>query len=169
MCARTHTLSTHSRDTSMMLSKQQNAASSMEGDAWTMSFVNVEDMLLARNCRRRCYSILKTLRDKHLDFANSPITNYILKTLLLFECEKHPKESEWGEVDIGDRIIGRRSVHYTLTSRPVQASYCSWSAVYNAVAVRTTSFKQSICSGVNRRRCSNSRPSSRGNSCARSY
>jgi hypothetical protein len=98
-----------------MLSKQQNAASSMEGDAWTMSFVNVEDMLLARNCRRRCYSILKTLRDKHLDFANSPITNYILKTLLLFECEKHPKESEWGEVDIGDRIIGKRALHEMLT------------------------------------------------------
>ncbi len=94
-----------SKDLTPIVTKQQNA-SSMEGDAWIMSFTAAEDILLAHNCRRRAYSILKTLRDSHLDFSNSPITNYILKTLLLFECEKHPHEAEWGEIEIGDRIIG---------------------------------------------------------------
>ncbi|VDD91330.1 unnamed protein product [Enterobius vermicularis] len=71
-----------------LFSKETNAAqcqpnkqtNSMEGDAWAMN--------------------------SHLDFVNTPITNYILKTLLLFECEKHSKEHEWEEAFIGDRVIG---------------------------------------------------------------
>merc|ERR1719264_2286048 len=51
-------------------------------------------------------SILKTLRDQHLDLPGNPITTYILKTLLLYECEKHPREIEWDECAIGDRLNG---------------------------------------------------------------
>lgn len=107
--------------------KQQN--SSMEGDAWAMSFSGAEDILLAHGCRRRCLSILKCLRDTHLEFpgGGSPITNYILKTLMFFECEKHPREHEWDEVALADRLIGvlvqlvfclqcRRCPHYFIPS-----------------------------------------------------
>jgi len=36
----------------------------------------------------------------------NPISSYILKTLVLYECEKHPREMEWDESQIGDRITG---------------------------------------------------------------
>lgn len=32
----------------------------------------------------------------------------MLKTLLLFECEKHPRESEWSDQELGDRVIGKQ-------------------------------------------------------------
>jgi len=36
-----------------------------EGDAWSMSFGNAENKLIGSgDCRRRCLSILKTLRDR---------------------------------------------------------------------------------------------------------
>lgn len=78
----------------------------MEGDAWAMSLNQAENALLQHGARRKTFSILKCLRDTHLDFPSSPITNYILKTLLLFECEKHYNEYEWEERFIGDRVIG---------------------------------------------------------------
>lgn len=70
-------------------------------------------------------SILKTLRDRHLDLPGNPVTSYHLKTLLLYECEKHPREMEWEENCIADRINGiflqlisclqcRRCPHYFL-------------------------------------------------------
>uniref|UniRef100_A0A182W4V7 Uncharacterized protein n=1 Tax=Anopheles minimus TaxID=112268 RepID=A0A182W4V7_9DIPT len=76
-------------------------------------------------CRRRCLSILKTLRDRHLDLPGNPVTSYVMKTLLLYECEKHPREMEWDENCMGDRINGiflqlisclqcRRCPHYFL-------------------------------------------------------
>lgn len=68
--------------------------------------LQAEDLLLQHGCRRRVYSILKCLRDSHMDFPNSPITSYILKTLILFECEKHPHELNWSELEMGDRIVG---------------------------------------------------------------
>lgn len=80
----------------------------MEGDAWAMSMTHAEDILLSHSCRKKAFSILKCLRDTHLDFPGSPITAYILKTLLLFECEKHPNEFEWEEMCVGDRVIGKR-------------------------------------------------------------
>ncbi len=130
--------------------KQQS--SSMEGDAWAMSFSQAEEILLTHGCRRRCLSILKCLRDTHLEFqgGGSPVTNYILKTLLLFECEKHPREHEWDEIALADRLIGvliqlvsclqcRRCPHYfipsldMLKSRPAhlleQASKQTWNLV----------------------------------------
>lgn len=75
--------------------------------------------------RRRCLSILRTLRDRHLDLPGNPVTSYHLKTLLLHECEKHPRESEWEDNCLADRINGiymqlisclqcRRCPHYFL-------------------------------------------------------
>jgi len=112
-----------------LLSKEcvslQGKQSSMEGDAWVLSFLEAENRLLQGGCRKKCLSILKTLRDRHLDLPGVPITAYHLKTLLLYECEKHPRECEWDEVCLGDRINGillqlisclqcRRCPHYFL-------------------------------------------------------
>ncbi|MFH4974006.1 hypothetical protein AB6A40_000715 [Gnathostoma spinigerum] len=114
-----------SKETSSTQSQSNKQVSSMEGDAWAMSLNQAENTLLQHGCRRKTFSILKCLRDTHLDFPSSPITNYILKTLLLFECEKHCNEYEWEERFIGDRVIGvllqlvsclqcRRCPHYFL-------------------------------------------------------
>lgn len=93
-----------------LLSKEcialQGKQSAMEGDAWVLSFLEAENRLLQGGCRRRCLSILKTLRDRHLDLPGNPVTGYHMKTLLLYECEKHPRESEWDEGCIADRING---------------------------------------------------------------
>ncbi|XP_018576240.1 protein mab-21-like [Anoplophora glabripennis] len=112
-----------------LLSKEsvavQGKQSAMEGDAWVLSFLEAENRLLQGGCRKRCLSILKTLRDRHLDLPGNPVSSYHLKTLLLYECEKHPRESEWDESCIGDRINGiflqlisclqcRRCPHYFL-------------------------------------------------------
>jgi putative nucleotidyltransferase len=97
----------------------------MEGDSWILSFNEAENRLLQGAYRKRCLSILKTLRDRHLDLPGNPITAYHLKTLLLYECEKHPREMEWDENCLGDRINGiflqlisclqcRRCPHYFL-------------------------------------------------------
>lgn len=100
-----HTLSGFdllSRESIYMKDKQSAA----EGDAWVISFQQSEMLLLLGGCRRRCLSILKTLRDKHLDLPGKPVENYHMKTLLLYECEKHPREAEWDETSLGDRING---------------------------------------------------------------
>jgi len=100
-------------------------SSSMEGDAWAINMSQAETILLAHGSRRKTLSILKCLRDTHLDFPGTPISHYILKTLLLFECEKHFNEYDWDEMCIGDRVIGvllqlvsclqcRRCPHYFL-------------------------------------------------------
>lgn len=136
-----------SKETPAMTGKQ----SAMEGDAWVLSFIEAENRLLVGGCRRKCLSILKTLRDRHLDIPANPVTTYIMKvcttqngftirgsymrrptclsthwqTLLLYECEKHPREMEWDESCLGDRINGillqlisclqcRRCPHYFL-------------------------------------------------------
>ncbi|TKR77949.1 hypothetical protein L596_018836 [Steinernema carpocapsae] len=119
------------------------ASSSMEGDAWAMSLTQAENILLRHTNRRKTFSILKCLRDTHLDFPQSPITNYIMKTLLLFECEKHFNEFEWDDMCIGDRVIGvllqlvnclqcRKCPHYFLPQldllRGVQAHVLDHSA-----------------------------------------
>ncbi|XP_011499382.1 PREDICTED: protein mab-21-like [Ceratosolen solmsi marchali] len=93
-----------------LLSKEsiamQGKQSAMEGDAWVLSFTEAETRLLQGGCRRRCLSILKTLRDRHLDLPGNPVTSYHMKTLLLYECEKHPLEVEWDDSSLGDRING---------------------------------------------------------------
>ncbi|KAG5314847.1 PREDICTED: protein mab-21-like [Acromyrmex echinatior] len=112
-----------------LLSKEsvalQGKQSAMEGDAWVLSFTEAETRLLQGGCRRKCLSILKTLRDRHLDLPGNPVTSYHMKTLLLHECEKHPLETEWDESCLADRINGiflqlisclqcRRCPHYFL-------------------------------------------------------
>lgn len=112
-----------------LLSKEclalQGKNSAMEGDAWVLSFFEAENRLLQGGCRRKCLNILKTIRDRHLDLPGNPVTGYHMKTLLLYECEKHPREHEWDETAIGDRINGiflqlisslqcRRCPHYFL-------------------------------------------------------
>ncbi|XP_014776652.1 protein mab-21-like 2 [Octopus bimaculoides] len=107
---------------SIYMKDKQSAA---EGDAWVMSFKYAEDRLLCGGCRRKCLSILKAMRDRHLELPSQPITNYHMKTLLLYECEKHPREVEWDDTCLGDRINGillqlisclqnRRCPHYFL-------------------------------------------------------
>ena len=107
---------------SIYMKDKQSAA---EGDAWVMSFKYAEDRLLYGGCRRKCLSILKALRDRHFDVPGQPISSYHLKTLLLYECEKHPRELEWDDTCLGDRLNGillqlisclqnRRCPHYFL-------------------------------------------------------
>jgi hypothetical protein len=86
--------------------QQQPGGSTIDGDAWAMSMASAENLLLAHSNRQKALSILKTLRDRHLDYNGSPVTNYILKTLILYECEKHQQEHEWYDINLGDRIIG---------------------------------------------------------------
>ena len=54
-----------------LLSKEslsmQGKQSAMEGDAWVISFTEAERQLLVGGARRKCLSILKALRDTHLD------------------------------------------------------------------------------------------------------
>ncbi|XP_011140910.2 protein mab-21 [Harpegnathos saltator] len=112
-----------------MLSKEciglQGKQSAMEGDAWALSFIDAENRLLQGGSRKRCLSILKTLRDRHLDLPGNPVTSYHMKTLLLYECEKHPHEAEWDDGCLAERINGiflqlisclqcRRCPHYFL-------------------------------------------------------
>lgn len=97
----------------------------MEGDAWVLSFWEAEDRLIYGG-RKTCLSILKTLRDRHLEcLPGNPISTYHLKTLVLYESEKHAREEEWEESVVGDRILGillqlisclqsRRCPHYFL-------------------------------------------------------
>ncbi|XP_044012957.1 protein mab-21-like [Aphidius gifuensis] len=105
----------------------QGKQSAMEGDAWVLSFTEAETRLLFGGCRSRCLSILKTLRDRHLDLPGNPVSSYHMKTLLLYECEKHPLETEWDDGCLANRIIGiflqlisclqcRRCPHYFLPS-----------------------------------------------------
>ena len=51
----------------------------MEGDAWVISFLEAENRLLIGGCRRKCLSILKTLRDQvwTMDHLNKDSTSEI--------------------------------------------------------------------------------------------
>ncbi|KAK7071770.1 Protein mab-21 [Halocaridina rubra] len=100
-------------------------AGGLEGDAWVLSFNDAENRLLYGASRKRCLAILKTLRDRHLDLPGDPVPAYAVKTLMLYECEKHPRDAEWDEAALGDRLVGiflqlitclqcRRCPHYFL-------------------------------------------------------
>ncbi|KAI6219614.1 Mab-21 domain-containing protein [Aphelenchoides fujianensis] len=109
--------------------QQQGTANSMEGDAWVFSMSHLEKDLLGnhQSNRHKTYSILRTLRDRHLNFPGSPITYSILRMLVLFECEKHVSDHEWQDYNLGDRLIGvllqlvsclqcRKCPHYFLSN-----------------------------------------------------
>jgi putative nucleotidyltransferase len=84
----------------------QSQQSSSEGDSWIISLNDSEERLLVGGTRRKCLSLLKTLRDRHLDLPGQPVTNNVIKNLVLYECEKHPYDSEWEENNLGDRLNG---------------------------------------------------------------
>ena len=106
-----HLLSKESFETKEKQQQQQQQPmqqqqSSSEGDSWIISMIDAEDKLLVGGTRRKCLSILKTLRDRHLDLPGQPINNNIMKHLVLYECEKHPYDYEWEEANLADRING---------------------------------------------------------------
>ena len=101
------------------------ATAAAEGDAWVVAFTQAERALLRGGCRRKCLSVLRTLRDAHLELPGQPVDHYHVKTLLLHECGKHPREDEWTDTCLGDRINGivlqmisclqnRKCAHYFL-------------------------------------------------------
>jgi hypothetical protein len=67
--------------------------SAMEGDAWVLSFIEAENRLLVGGCRRKCLSILKTLRDRHLDIPANPVTTYIMKVNTKTKTNKQTRRS----------------------------------------------------------------------------
>ncbi|CAF93902.1 unnamed protein product [Tetraodon nigroviridis] len=93
--------------------------SSAESDAWVLQFSEAENRLLMGGCRKkRCGTDTWRL-------PGQPLHNYHMKTLLLYECEKHPRETDWDESCLGDRLNGillqlisclqcRRCPHYFL-------------------------------------------------------
>lgn len=105
--------------------QNKQSSTSMEGDAWIISLHEAENLLLVGGARKKCLSMLKTIRDRHLDLQGNPVSTFVLQTLVLYECEKHPREEDWEEAHIGDRISGilmqlisclqcRRCPHYFL-------------------------------------------------------
>jgi len=105
--------------------QNKQSSTSMEGDAWIISLHEAENILMVGGARKKVLSMLKTIRDRHLDLQGNPVSVYILQTLMLYECEKHPREEEWEESQIGNRISGiimqlisclqcRRCPHYFL-------------------------------------------------------
>merc|ERR1712241_917538 len=107
--------------------QQKQSSTSMEGDAWIISLHEAESSLLVGGARRRVLSMLKCIRDGHLGLQGNPVTVHVLQTLVLYECEKHPREEDWEDSHIGDRISGiimqlisclqcRKCPHYFLPS-----------------------------------------------------
>jgi len=107
--------------------QNKQSSTSMEGDAWIISLQEAEASLLVGGSRRRVLSMLKVIRDRHLDLQGNPVSVHVLQTLVLYECEKHSREEEWEEAHVGDRISGilmqlisclqcRRCPHYFLPS-----------------------------------------------------
>lgn len=85
-------------------SKQVQGCS--EGDAWLLSFSKAQEILLAGGCRKLCLSILMTICDQHLELPGKPIEYVHLVTLVLHECVKHPREFEWSDGSLVDRVNG---------------------------------------------------------------
>ena len=78
--------------------QNKQSSTSMEGDAWIISLHEAENLLLVGGARKKVLSILKTIRDRHLDLQGNPVSMFVLQTLVLYECEKHPREEDWEEV-----------------------------------------------------------------------
>lgn len=78
----------------------------MQPDCWVLSFADAEHRLLQGGHRRRCLSMLKTLRERHLEPCAPAVGVELLRTLLLFECEKHPADADWSEACLPYRLSG---------------------------------------------------------------
>merc|ERR1712106_806059 len=70
--------------------QNKQSSTSMEGDAWIISLHEAENILMVGGARKKVLSMMKTIRDRHLDLQGNPVSVYILQTLMLYECEKHP-------------------------------------------------------------------------------
>lgn len=55
------------------------------------------------SCRKQVLRIMKALR-KELDLK--PLNSYHLKTLLLYECEANPYQSQWSSTNLSKRLLG---------------------------------------------------------------
>ncbi|XP_061420112.1 protein mab-21-like 2 [Lethenteron reissneri] len=83
--------------------KPPGAAGAGDGDAWLLRFTEAEELLLEGGCRRKCLSVLAALRERHLPGA---LGGYLVRTLVLHECEKHPRDAEWADACLGERLLG---------------------------------------------------------------
>ncbi|KAL3309216.1 hypothetical protein Ciccas_012238 [Cichlidogyrus casuarinus] len=80
---------------------------SVEGDAWLLDFHGAEERLLSGGTRRKTLALLKALFDVQFKSDSSlTLMEYHLKTLVLFECEKHGEEKDWTNLTLPDRING---------------------------------------------------------------
>ena len=50
--------------------------------------------------------IFSILFHQYFSPQGNPVTVHVLQTLVLYECEKHPREEDWEDAHIGDRISG---------------------------------------------------------------
>lgn len=91
-----------SKECYLLIGKQSFA----ESDVWVLQFGEVENRLLMGGCRNKCFFVLKTLRDRYLELLGQSFNNYYMKTLLLYECEKYLRETDWDEACFGDRFNG---------------------------------------------------------------
>jgi len=107
--------------------QQKQSSTSMEGDAWIISLHEAESSLMVGGARKKVLSMLKCIKDRNLDCQGNPVSIHVLQTLVLYECEKHPREEDWEDSHIGDRISGilmqlisclqcRKCPHYFLPS-----------------------------------------------------
>ena len=88
------------------LPSSRREAATSEGDAWVLSFVDAERFLLSGSHRKLCLSILKTICDRHLQLPGTPVEYEHLLSLVLHECVKHPRECEWDDDALVDRVNG---------------------------------------------------------------
>ena len=76
------------------------------------------------------------------NFQGNPVTVHVLQTLVLYECEKHPREEDWEEAHIGDRISGILmqlisclQVNIPLNLPSLDHLHCYWSAQYSDICL----------------------------------
>ncbi|XP_070538633.1 protein mab-21-like 3 [Ptychodera flava] len=79
---------------------------------WQTSFQRCEVVLLEgidkdEGCRKQCLRILKKLREDFWCRSTKPVlSSFHLKTLLLWECERHPHSTDWSREKLGERVLG---------------------------------------------------------------
>ena len=64
--------------------QNKQSSTSMEGDAWIISLHEAENLLLVGGARKKVLSILKTIRDRHLDLqVNIKMTK--MRLMMLYD------------------------------------------------------------------------------------
>ena len=78
----------------------------------SLNFRTIKDFQYIRpwidlhKCSFDYYQLDVSISDHKLFFQGNPVTVHVLQTLVLYECEKHPREEDWEDSHIGDRISG---------------------------------------------------------------